>query len=152
MPSHLPVNHHLRGFWRALSTLAGLFVVIFGVVGFLQTRGMATFDTHGERVLGLTTNPGFSIISIVVGAVLVLASLVGRNIDVKVNVVLSVIFGLAGLFSIAFLRTDFNYFAFSVANCVVSYIIATIIGMSSLYGRINGRSNGTTGARQHATA
>ncbi|HEY3504018.1 MAG TPA: DUF4383 domain-containing protein [Actinocatenispora sp.] len=136
MASHLPVNHHMRGFWRVLSTLAGLYVLIFGIVGAVQTNGMATFDTHGERVLGLTTNPAFSIISIVAGALIVLSSLVGRNVDVVVNLVLAVLFVLAGLFSLAFLRTDLNYLAFSVTNCVVSYVLAVIVGMSSLFGRV----------------
>ncbi|GAA4205341.1 DUF4383 domain-containing protein [Actinocatenispora rupis] len=136
MASHLPVNHPMRGFWRVLSTLAGLYVLIFGIAGVVQTSGMATFDTHGERVLGLTTNPGFSMISIVVGALIFLASIIGRNVDVVVNLVFAVVFVLAGLFSLAFLRTDLNYFAFSVTNCIVSYVLATIVGMSSLFGRV----------------
>jgi hypothetical protein len=156
MASHLPVNHHLRGFWRVLSTLAGLYVLIFGIAGAVQTSGMKTFDTHGERVLGLTTNPGFSMISIGVGAIIVIASLVGRNIDVAVNLVLSVIFICAGLFSLAFLRTDLNYFAFSVTNCVVSYALGTIVGVSSLYGRVRRvptrRGNGASAPSQHAPA
>lgn len=136
MASHLPVNHPMRGFWRVLSTLAGLYVLIFGIAGVVQTSGMATFDTHGERVLGLTTNPGFSMISIVVGALIFLASIIGRNVDVVVNLVFAVVFVLAGLFSLAFLRTDLNYFAFSVTNCIVSYVLGTIVGMSSLFGRV----------------
>jgi len=151
MASHLPVNHHLRGFWRVLSTLAGLYILIFGIVGVLQTSGMATFDTHGQRVLGLTTNPGFSAISIVVGAVIFLASLIGRNVDVVVNLIFGVIFVLAGLFSLAFLRTDLNYFAFSVTNCIVSYVLGGIVGLSSLYGRVHRAPARRTGG-QHAAA
>ncbi|MEV0839680.1 DUF4383 domain-containing protein [Actinocatenispora sera] len=150
MASHLPVNHHMRGFWRVLSALAGLYILIFGIVGVIQTSGMATFATEGKRVLGLTTNPGFSAISIVVGAVIFLASVIGRNIDVVVNLIFGCLFVLAGLFSLAFLRTDLNYFAFSVTNCIVSYVLGGIVGVSSLYGRV--RRTAPTRAGQHAAA
>jgi hypothetical protein len=150
MASHLPVNHHMRGFWRVLSTLAGLYILIFGIVGVVQTSGMDTFATEGKRVLGLTTNPGFSAISIAVGAVIFLASVIGRNIDVVVNLIFGVIFVLAGLFSLAFLRTDLNYFAFSVTNCIVSYLLGGIVGLSSLYGRV--RRTVPTRTGQHAAA
>ncbi|BCJ32950.1 hypothetical protein Athai_04530 [Actinocatenispora thailandica] len=150
MASHLPVNHHMRSFWRVLSTLAGLYILIFGIVGVVQTSGMAAFATEGIRVLGLTTNPGFSAISIAVGAVIFLASVIGRNVDVVVNLIFGCIFVLAGLFSLAFLRTDLNYFAFSVTNCIVSYLLGGIVGLSSLYGRVRRTVPARTG--QHAAA
>jgi hypothetical protein len=136
MASHLPVNHHMRAFWRVLSTLAGLYILIFGIVGVIQTSDMDVFATEGKRVLGLTTNTGFAAISIVVGAVIFLASVIGRNVDVVVNLIFGCIFVLAGLFSLAFLRTDLNYFAFSVTNCIVSFVLGGIVGVSSLYGRV----------------
>ncbi len=135
MASHLPVNHRMRGLWRVLATLAGLYVLLVGIVGLSQTAGMDTFATHGKRVLGLTMNPGFSILSIVIGAIIVLVTVVGRNIDVPVNLVLSFVFNLAGMFSLAFLRTDLNFFAFSVTNCVVSFVVGTILFLASMYGR-----------------
>lgn len=135
MASHIPVNHRMRGFWRVLATLAGLYVLLTGIVGLSQTSGMATFATEGKRVLGLTMNPGFSILNIVVGAIIVLVTVLGRNIDVPVNIVLSFVFNLAGMFSLAFLRTDLNFFAFSVTNCIVSFVIGIILFLESMYGR-----------------
>lgn len=151
MASHFPVNHHMRAFWRVLSFFAGLYVLLFGIVGLSQTHGMSTFAIHGTRALGLTTNPGFSVASIVVGALIVVTTVIGRNIDVPVNLVLSIFFIIAGLFSLAFLRTDLNYFAFSMANCIVSYVIGTILLMSSMYGRVNQRAD-TRPAGRHASA
>ncbi len=145
MVLHLPVNHRLRGMYRTLATLAGLFVLIFGIIGFVQTRGMDTFDLHGERVLGLSTNPGFAILSVIVGAVVVVATLVGRNIDVMVNFVAGSIFWLAGLSMLALLRTDLNLLAFSVTNCVVSFVIGLFIFTEALYGRID--RSGSAGER-----
>lgn len=150
MASHLPVNHHMRAFWRVLAFFAGLYVLLFGIVGLDKTSGMNTFATHGERALGLTTNPGFAIASIVVGALVVATTVIGRNVDVPVNLVLGVLFIIAGLFSLAFLRTDLNYFAFSVTNCIVSYVIGTILFMSSMYGRVD--RHATAPAGQHANA
>jgi hypothetical protein len=135
MASHFPVNHRTRGFWRTLAVLAGLYVVLLGIVGLTRTSGMDTFATHGRRVLGLTVNPGFSYLNIVVGAIIVIATIVGRNIDVPVNLVLSFVFNLAGMFSLAFLRTDLNFFAFSVTNCIVSFVVGTILFLASMYGR-----------------
>jgi uncharacterized protein DUF4383 len=136
MASHIPVNHRMRGFWRVLATLAGLYVLLAGIVGLTQTSGMATFATQGKRVLGLTMNPGFSILSIVVGAIIVIVTVIGRNIDVPVNIVLSFVFNLAGMFSLAFLRTDLNFFAFSVTNCIVSFVVGVILFLASMYGRV----------------
>jgi hypothetical protein len=151
MASHLPVNHHMRAFWRVLTFFAGLYVLLFGIVGLNRTSGMSTFAIHGERALGLTTNPGFAIASIVVGALIVATTIIGRNIDVPVNIVLAVLFIIAGLFSLAFLRTDLNYFAFSVTNCVVSYVVGTILLMSFMYGRVDRRATPRS-ANQRANA
>jgi hypothetical protein len=136
MASHIPVNHRMRGFWRTLAVLAGLYVLLVGIVGLAQTSGLATFATHGKRVLGLTANPGFSVLNIVFGAIIVIVTLIGRNIDVPVNFVLSFVYNLAGMFSLAFLRTDLNYFAFSVTNCIVSFGIGIVLFLASMYGRM----------------
>lgn len=138
--NHAPINHRMRGLWRVLATLSGLYVLIFGIVGVLQTRGMGTFAIHGKRVLGLTTNPGFAILSIVVGAVIVLASLIGRNVDVPINLLLSLVFMLAGMFSLLFLRSSLNYLAYSLTNCLVSYLIGIILYMAGMYGRVSRRA------------
>ncbi|HZD96938.1 MAG TPA: DUF4383 domain-containing protein, partial [Micromonosporaceae bacterium] len=79
--SHIPVNHPLRTFYRFLATLAGLYILIFGIVAFVKTKGTPAFQQHSlPWVFGLHANLAFSIISIVAGIVVVLAALVGRNV------------------------------------------------------------------------
>jgi hypothetical protein len=136
MATHLPINHRLRGLYRALAALAALYVLIFGVVGAVRTGGMAAFATHGERVLGLTTNPAFSVLSIVVGGGILVGLLIGRNVDVALNLVLGGVFLLAGLFMLALLRTDLNLLAFSMTDCVVSFVIGLLVLTAGLYGLI----------------
>ena len=58
--------------YRVLAALAGLYVLVFGVLGFFETRD-AEFDRGSMTALGLRTNLAFSLASIVAGAVILLA-------------------------------------------------------------------------------
>jgi hypothetical protein len=51
--AHIPINHHLQPFYRVLAGLCGLYVLVFGIVGLVQTRGLDTFAQEGlPSVLG----------------------------------------------------------------------------------------------------
>src|SRR4029453_6626990 len=78
---HTPVNHHLRPLYRVLAAVVWVYVLVFGAGGFLTTRDRPAFDRTGESALGLQTNLGFSVASLVAGAVILLALLIGRNVD-----------------------------------------------------------------------
>src|SRR5207247_133166 len=115
--SHIPVNHPLRGFYRFLATVTGLYVLVFGVVGFAKTEGTPTFsqdDLHW--VLGLRTNLAFAELSVVAGAVILVAAVIGRNLDRFVNLGGAVLFMAAGTAMLLLLRTDANFLGFSMAN------------------------------------
>src|SRR5687767_13051959 len=81
MSLHFPVNHQLRPLYRALSVTAGLYVLAFGAVGVITTQGDPFYSTGDATALGLKTNPAFSYLSVIAGAVVVLATLIGRNVD-----------------------------------------------------------------------
>lgn len=135
--AHIPVNHRLQPFYRAVAGLCGVFVLVFGIVGYLQTRGMETFaQTDLPRVLGLTTNPAFAILSIVAGVVLLIAALIGRNLARFVNLVAGTVFAVAGMAMLTLLRTDLNILGFSVTNVVVSFILGTLLAAAGLYGKV----------------
>src|SRR6266545_4114447 len=105
---HTPVNHHLRPLYRTLAGLAGVYVLLFGIIGLVQTRGLDFFAQHDlPWVLGLRTNPAFSILSIG-----------------------------AGLVMLVLQRTDANFLGFSVSNCVASFILGIITGTAGLYGKV----------------
>lgn len=134
--SHIPVNHPLRPLYRALSTLIGLFVLIFGVVGYFQTNGDALFDQDTvERVFGLRTNLAFSLLSIVAGVVLLVATAIGHNVDKWVYLLGSIVFLAVGMAALAVMRSDLNYLAFSMSDVIVSFLIGMVLFAAGMYGK-----------------
>jgi hypothetical protein len=133
---HLPVNHPLRRFYRSLAGLIGLYVLIFGVVGFLRTQDLEFFANQGEWVLGLSANPAFSLLSVVTGLLLLVALLAGRNLDHFLNIVVGVVFLAAGIAMLLLLRTDLNFLAFTVTNCIVSFGFGLVVLTAGLYGKV----------------
>ena len=136
MLTHLPVNHPLRNLYRALAALVGVAVLVFGIVGFARTRGTALFAReHLPWVLGLRTNLAFALLSIVSGAVLLVCAVVGRNLDHVVNFLGGIVFMAVGMLMMSLLRTDANFLGFSMTNCIVSFVLGTIVFAAGLYGR-----------------
>jgi hypothetical protein len=133
---HLPINHPLRPLYRALAGLIGVYVLVFGVVGFFRTQGMDVFANKGEWVLGLTTNPAFSVLSVVNGLILVAAVLIGRNLYHLLSLVAGSVFMAAGLAMLVLLRTDLNFLGFTMTNCIVSFVFGTVVLAAGLYGRV----------------
>lgn len=139
--SHMPVNHHLRPLFRSLAALVGLYVLAFGIVGLTRTRGEDTFARTDVLALGLRTNPAFAYLSIVVGAVILVSALVGRNIDQVVFYAGSAVFAVVGTAMLGLMQTDANVLNFSVTTVIVSYLIAFVLAVAGLYGRVSSRSS-----------
>lgn len=137
---HLPINHRLRPLWRVLAFFAGAYVLTFGIVGFVKSKndlGLAwTAMDHLPWALGLKANPAFSLLSIVVGALIVIGALVGRNIDRWINLICGTVFLLASMLMLLFLRSDLNFLAFGVSTCVVSAMLGMVTLTAGLYGRV----------------
>ncbi len=132
--AHTPINHPLRGFYRFLSALAGLYVLVFGVVAFTKTKGEPLFSqTHTAWALGLRSNLAFAIISIIAGAVILVAAMLGRNIDHFVFLWGGGVFMIMGIVMLLLLESDSNFLAFSMSNCIVSFIIGSILVTAGLY-------------------
>jgi len=136
MLTHLPVNHPLRNLYRVLAAVVGAGVLVFGIVGFTRTRGTALFaQEHLPWVLGLRTNLAFALLSIVSGAVLLVCAVVGRNLDHVVNILGGIVFMAVGMLMLGLLRTDANFLGFSMTNCIVSFVLGTVVFAAGLYGR-----------------
>jgi Domain of unknown function (DUF4383) len=136
MLTHLPVNHPLRNLYRTLAALVGVAILGFGIVGFTRTRGTALFaQEHLPWVLGLRTNLAFALLSIVSGAVLLVCAVVGRNLDHVVNFLGGIVFMAIGMLMLGLLRTDANFLGFSMTNCIVSFVLGTVVFAAGLYGR-----------------
>jgi hypothetical protein len=141
MAAHFPINHHLRPLYRLLSGLAGLYMLVFGVVGFVQTSGAEFFTRdEAEWVLGLRTNPAFSLLSIVAGVVVLGANLIGRNVAHHINQLTGAVLTVVGMASLALMQTEANVLAFSMVNVIVTFILAGITGTASLYDRVGSSS------------
>jgi hypothetical protein len=131
--AHLPVNHPARPFVRFVAGVIGLYILAFGVTGFVLSRGESFFAQEDVWALGLRTNPAFSVLSILAGAALLGAALVGRNLDHFVNLTGGVVFVVAGVIMMALMRTDANFLNFAMPNVIVSLIIGLLLLYAGLY-------------------
>ncbi len=125
--------------WRALAFLAGAYILVLGILGFIegQNAGLGWFAQDGlPTVLFLKTNPAFSVMSVVVGAIVVVGALLGRNLDRWINLSAGTVFLLAGMFMLLLLRTDVNFLGFGMSTCIVSFILGLIMFTAGLYGRV----------------
>jgi hypothetical protein len=135
--AHFPVNHHLQPFYRTLAGLAGLYVLVFGIVGVVQTRGLPLFAQDGlPAVLGLHTNRAFAILSIVAGVVLLGGAIIGGRLDHGINLVVAFVFLIAGFAMMVLMQTDLNFLGFSIATCIVSFVIGMVLFTAGLYGKV----------------
>ena len=124
--AHFPINHPARPIYRVLSGLIGLYFVVFGVIGLFGT----------DRVFGQDTNVANSLVSIVIGAIVLVAVVVGRNLDAAVPRLMGYAVMALGLLSLAFLRTDANVLNHSVATSVVWMILGITLMVAGMYSKV----------------
>ncbi|MBF9129239.1 DUF4383 domain-containing protein [Plantactinospora sp. S1510] len=146
--SHNPVNHPARPIYRAIGGLTGVYLVLFGVLGIVETSGGEFFAQDDTLVLGQGTNLGNSVLSIVLGLVILAATLIGRNVDVALNKPLGYALMALGAAALAVLRTDANYLNFSVATSIVVMILGLVLLMAGMYGKVG--SDDEARAFEHA--
>jgi hypothetical protein len=136
MASHFPKNHRLRPLYRFLSFLAGVYCLVFGILGVAATSGDPLFSRADHRVFALRTNLAFSLVSIVLGAVIVVVVVLGHNVDRTAEMVFGPLFLVVGLAMMAVLRTGANILNFGVSTCVVSFCIGLVLLGGAFYGEV----------------
>jgi Domain of unknown function (DUF4383) len=134
--AHIPVNHHLRPLYRTVAALTGLYVLVFGIAGAVESAGSDLFDRGDIVALGLRTNMAFSVLSIVSGAVILGGLFLGRNVDQFINYWGGFLFLIVPTLMLLLLRTDGNILNFSMTTVIVSYIIGMVLLAAGLYGKI----------------
>lgn len=134
--AHNPVNHPLRPLYRVLAVLAGAYLIVFGVVGLIVAPGDGLFGRPDERVLGQGANLFWSIVAVILGAVVVLVTVVGRNLDTEVNKFIGWGLLVIGTYELAVSRTDANVLKFTVATVIATYVVGLILIMSSQYTKV----------------
>jgi hypothetical protein len=146
--AHNPVNHPLRPLYRALSALTGAYLVLFGVVGLIVTPGHGLFGQPDDRVLGQGANLFWSIISLILGAIVLIGVVIGRNLDVEINKYLGWGLLVIGSYELAASRTDANFLKFTISTVVVTYLVGLVLILSGLYAKTAPPE--TTGAPRQA--
>ncbi|MDG4836618.1 DUF4383 domain-containing protein [Micromonospora sp. WMMD967] len=134
--AHTPVNHPARPIYRAIGGLTGLYLVVFGVLGIIASTGNEILAQDDTRVLGQGTNLGFSLLSVLLGIVVLVGTVLGRNIDVAINQWLAYALMVIGLGGLAFIRTDANIFNFSITTVVVVLTASLVLLMVGMYGKV----------------
>jgi hypothetical protein len=134
--AHNPVNHPLRPIYRALGFLAGVYLVVFGIVGLIRTSGHDFSGDIGIRVLGQQANMLWSIISLILGAIILLATVIGRNADTETDRILGWGLLVIGAYGLATIRTDADFFGFSIATVVVNFLLGMVLIMTALYSKV----------------
>lgn len=147
----LPVDHPLGRVYRFAAALAGVALLGFGVLGF--THRLAFLSTHGASVAGLSSNGLLSLLSVVVGVVLIVAAVIGGNVAALANLVLGGLFLASGLVNLALLRTSLNLLAFRMPNVIFSFVVGLLLITFGLYGRTTGavRTSGPAGEQPRHT-
>lgn len=136
MAAHWPINHRLLALWRTLSGIAGAYVLVFGIAGLVETWGTPFFGRESTWALGLRTNLAFSVLSVIMGAVVLSGAVIGGNYDRMVNLIGGTVFLVAGIVMLTVLQTDLNLLNFTVATCVVSFLIGLTMLTTGLYGQV----------------
>ncbi|MGW0391641.1 DUF4383 domain-containing protein [Streptomyces sp. NPDC003042] len=134
LDEHLPVDHKLSKVYRVGAGLTGLLLVVFGVLGLVDRIGF--FDTGGDTVLGLNTNGALSVLSILVGLLLLYGMVVGGNFASSLNIVLGLLFIASGFVNLALLDTGLNFLAFRMPNVLFSFVVGVMLMWFGMYGRV----------------
>jgi hypothetical protein len=145
--AHIPVNHPMRPLYRALTGLCGLYLVLFGIVGLVVTPGHGLFGRPDGRVLGQGANLFWSIVAIIIGAIVLLAAVLGRNLDVQVGKYIGWGLLVVATYELAVSRTDANVLKFTISTVIVCYILGLVLITSSLYSKV-GPPEETSAPRQ----
>ena len=134
--AHIPINHPLQPLYRAIAGLIGVYLVVFGITGVIKTRELPLFAQDGlPWVLGLRANLAFAILSVGMGLILLGGALIGRNVDKWTNMIAAFVFLVAGMAMMVLMQTDLNFLGFTMATCIVSFLIGLVLFAAALYGK-----------------
>ena len=134
--AHNPVNHPLRPIYRIVGFIVGAYLVVFGVLGLIQTAGEPFAEHTGVRVIGQETNLLASILALVAGALVLVGTVIGRNLDVAIDKYLGWGLLVIGSYSLAAARSDANFLGYSVSTVVVTYLVGLLLITISLYSKV----------------
>jgi hypothetical protein len=118
------------------SAIFGGVLATFGLLGFANS--LTWFSTGDAAVAGLSTNYLLSMVSVVVGAILIASAFLGRLTSARVASVVGGLFILSGLIHLPLLQTDLNILNFEMPNVIFSLVAGLLLLSLGLYGRYSG--------------
>ena len=136
MDRYLPPEHPLSRIYRIGAAVFGAGLICFGVLGLAHR--LPLLATEGEVIFGLSSNGLLSVISILVGLVLIGAAVWGGPESSTAITVIGALFFVSGLANLAVLDTSWNLLAFRLPNVVFSLIAGMLLAFVGLYGRAAG--------------
>ncbi|MFG2821231.1 DUF4383 domain-containing protein [Kitasatospora sp. NPDC048365] len=136
LQDELPVDHKLGQVYRFGAGLGGVFLVVFGILG-LTGSHPGFIDTEGKEVIGLSSNGALSVLSLVAGGVLILGAVIGGNIASNINMVMGLLFILAGFVGLMVLDSSANRLAFHISNVIFSFVFGFVVLTFGMYGRVS---------------
>ncbi|WP_299530553.1 DUF4383 domain-containing protein [uncultured Streptomyces sp.] len=136
LDEQMPVDHRLSRFYRVGAGLMGLVLIVFGILGLIDRIGF--FDTGGDTVAGLSTNGALSVLSIVVGLLLLGGMVIGGNVASTLNMTVGIAFIASGFVNLALLDTGLNVLAFRMQNVIFSFLVGLLLMFFGMYGRVSG--------------
>ncbi|MGP3775840.1 DUF4383 domain-containing protein [Streptomyces sp. SDT5-1] len=136
LSEELPVDGRLARVYRYGAGLCGVVLLVFGTLG-LADR-LSPFSTDGTRIAGLSTNGALSVISIVVGVLLIGGAVIGGNFASTLNMTIGALFVLSGFYHVFVLDRPANFLGFGMTNVVFSFVMGLIIAIFGMYGRVSG--------------
>ncbi len=121
---------------RVGAVVIGVGLWVFGILGLVNR--LPLFSTSGGRVLGLSSNGLLSLISLVVGAVLIGAAVRGGRVASTVTVVVGIVFLVSGVANVLVLETPLNLLAFGITNVIFSLVVGALMLFLGAWGRFTG--------------
>ncbi|MGF1431273.1 DUF308 domain-containing protein [Kitasatospora sp. LaBMicrA B282] len=136
LKDELPVDHRLAQVYRYGAGLGGLLLLIWGCFGVAGSPGFVS--THGKHVAGMSTNGALGVLSIIVGAILMIGAVVGGNFASWLNMIVGAVFFVAGFVGLIALQRGWNYLNFRMVNVLFSFVFGLVIATFGMYGRVSG--------------
>jgi hypothetical protein len=134
---HYPLNHHMRQTYRFIAFLAGAYLVVTGVIGVASTWGDSFFGRDGHSwSLGLRVNPAGAWLLVVLGLIVVAATLAGGNVHHNVTVVTGWAMCAIAVLIMTTMQTDANAVDASMINVIVLLILGLVTLTAGLYGKV----------------
>ncbi|MFI5963827.1 DUF4383 domain-containing protein [Streptomyces asoensis] len=137
LSDELPLDHRLATVYRYGAAFCGVVLLVFGTLGFADR--LNPFDTDGRHLAGMSTNGVLSLISVVVGLVLIAGAIVGGNFASTLNMVVGSLFLLSGFVHVFILDRSANVLDFGMINVMFSFVMGLIILTFGMYGRVSSK-------------